>query len=115
MHDEQQRADDDREPVPDVFWMQLGGNLAFSLEVGGRIVGIAYWLDTEGLDPAAAEPGALPETGWYWVSVSSPRNAHRVAEGLELRREMAEQELADTAQAALEHIATDVLADGDGE
>ena len=100
--------------MTDAFWMQLGGNLAFALEVGGKIVGLLYWLDAEGLEreAAAAEGVDLPASGWYWVSVGRPRNAERVAEGLELRGDMTEEELAAAAQAALEDVASEVIADG---
>jgi len=97
------------------FWTQLGGNPTFALEVGGQIVGIVYWLDAEALGPAGEGDPAVPESGWYWVSVNSPRNAHRVAEGLELRKEMREDELARTAEQALETVANEVLADASGE
>jgi hypothetical protein len=95
--------------MADVFWMQLGGHLVFALDVGGRIAGITYWLEVEGLEPE--EGGALPERGWYWLAVNNPRNAHRVAEGLELRLDMSERELAETAEAALEEVANEVLAE----
>ena len=99
--------------MTDAFWMQLGGNLAFALEVGGQIVGLLYWLDAEGLEREAAAEGAdLPASGWYWVSVGRPRHAERVAEGLELRSDMTEEELAATAQAALEDVPSEVIADG---
>jgi hypothetical protein len=97
--------------MADAFWMQLGVQATFALEVGGRIVGIAYWLDAEGLGQGPGGEAPPTESGWYWVSVTRPREAHRVAEGLELRREMDERELAETAERALEEVANEVLAD----
>ena len=98
--------------MADAFWMQLGGNPTFALEVGGRIVGLVYWLDAEGLvGQGAGDDPSVPETGWYWVSVNRPRHAHRVAEGLELRKDMTEEQLARTAEEALETAANEVLAE----
>jgi hypothetical protein len=95
--------------MADAFWMQLGGNLTFALEVGGQIVGIAYWVDPEGL----VAQGVDDESGWYFLSTSLPRHPERVAQGLELRRDMTEAEMAQTVQEVLEVVANEVLAEGD--
>ena len=44
--------------------------------------------------------------------MTRPRDPERVAEGLEFRQGMAEEEMAQTAQKALEIIANEVLAEG---
>ena len=98
--------------MADAYWIQLGGNPTFALEVDGRIVGITYWLDSEALGDGAGEQSALPESGWYFVAVTRPRDPERVAEGLEFRQGMTEEEMAQTAQSALEVIADEVLAEG---
>lgn len=99
--------------MADAFWIQLGGNPTFALEVGGRIIGITYWVDVEGLAAAGAEGGpSLPESGWYFLSVNLPRHPERVAQGLELRRDMTEAELTQTVQDTLEVVANAVLPDG---
>ena len=100
--------------MADAYWMQLGNHPTFALEVGGRLVGLTYWLDAEGLAGAAPAGGQAPESGWYWVSVSRPREVHRVAHGLELSADMPEEELARTAEQALEAVANEVLAEGPG-
>jgi hypothetical protein len=97
--------------MADAYWMQLGGNPTFALEVDGRIVGITYWLDSEVFGEAAGEQSQLSESGWYFVAVTRPRDPERVAEGLEFRQGMAEEEMAQTAQSALEVIANEVLAE----
>jgi len=98
--------------MADAYWMQLGGHPTFALEVGGQIVGITYWLDAEPLAAQPAQEGTpLPESGWYWIAVNNPRNAHRVAEGYELRVDMTPEALATTAHQALEEVANEVLAD----
>jgi hypothetical protein len=98
--------------MSDAFWVQLGANPTFALEVGGQIVGITYWVDAEALGEAAGEPSALPESGWYFVAVTRPRDPERVAHGLELRAAMSEEEVARTVQDALEVVANEVLAEG---
>ena len=98
--------------MADAYWMQLGGNLTFALEVDGRIVGITYWLDPEALGETSGSNPPLPDAGWYFVAVTRPRDPERVAEGLELRQGMAEEEMAQTAQSALGVIANEVLAEG---
>jgi hypothetical protein len=97
--------------MADAFWMQLGGNPTFALEVDGRIVGITYWLDSEALGEAAGEESPLPESGWYFVAVTRPRDPERVAQGLEIRQDMPQDEMAQTAQHALEVVASEVLAE----
>ena len=98
--------------MADAYWMQLGGNLAFALEVGGQIVGIVYWLDPGGVDENQPPEGfELPETGWYFVSTNLPRHPERVARGHELRSDMGEEGLAETVTRALEEVANEVLAD----
>ena len=94
----------------DAFWMQLGAT-TFALEVGEQIVGNLFWLNAELIagDGRADRP---IETGWYWVSVGRPRKLHRVARGLELREEMAEEEVTGTVQKVLAAGANEVLAEG---
>ena len=101
--------------MADAYWMQLGANLVFALEVGGRIVGIVYWLDTGGFEDAQAAESPLPETGWYFLSTNLPRNPERVAQGLELTRDMTEEQLGQTVERALEAVTDEVLAGGGEE
>ena len=75
--------------MADAYWLQLGGN-PIALEVDRRIVGITYWLDSEALGDGAGEQSALPESGWYFVAVTRPRDPERVAAGLEIREGMEE-------------------------
>ena len=98
--------------MADAYWMQLGGNPTFALEVDGRIVGITYWLDSEVLGEAAGEQSPLPESGWYFVAVTRPRDPERVAEGLEFKQGMSEEDMAQAAQDALEVADDEVLAEG---
>ena len=98
--------------MADAYWIQLGGNPTFALEVDGRIVGITYWLDSEAIGDGAGEQSALPESGWYFVAVTRPRDPERVAEGLEIREGMAEEEMAQNVHNALELIANEVVAEG---
>ena len=44
--------------------------------------------------------------------MTRPRDPERVAEGLEMRQGMSEEELTQTVQSALELVANEVLADG---
>jgi hypothetical protein len=100
--------------MADAYWMQLGGNLAFALEVGGRIVGVTYWV--EGLPAEGAEGEAPPpESGWFFLATTLPRRPQRVARGLELRRDMTEEEFVQTVEQALEHVANAVLPHGGEE
>jgi hypothetical protein len=46
--------------MADAYWMQLGGNPTFALEVDGRIVGITYWLDSEVLGETTGEQSLSP-------------------------------------------------------
>src|SRR5918997_2950903 len=102
--------------MADAYWMQLGTHPTFAFEVDGKIVGVAYWLDAEGLEDVELADGAeLPESGWYFVAVNLPRHPERGARGLELRRDMTQEELAHTAERALEVVANEVLAEGDDE
>jgi hypothetical protein len=96
--------------MADAFWMQLGGNLCFALEVGGQIVGVMYWVDSEAIGDAG-EQSPASESGWYFVAVTRPRDPERVAQGLEIRQEMPQDEMAQTAQHALEVVANEVLAE----
>jgi hypothetical protein len=100
--------------VADAYWMQLGNHPVFAFEVNEQMIGIAYWLDAEAFEGVEPPPEAppRPESGWYFVAVSQPRFPERVAQGLELRRDMSEEELAQTVQHALEEIANEVLPDG---
>jgi hypothetical protein len=93
--------------MADAYWIQLGGNPTFALEVDGRIVGVTYWLDSEALGDGAGEQSAPPESGWYFVAVTRPRDPERVAEGLEIREGMAEEEMAQNVHHALEVIANE--------
>ena len=97
--------------MADAYWIQLGGNPTFALEVDRRIVGITYWLDSEALRDGAGEQSALPESGCYFVAVTRPRDPERVAEGLEIREGMAE-EVMPNVHNALELIADEVVAEG---
>jgi len=102
--------------MADAFWMQLGANPTFALEVNGQIVGITYWVEAGGPGgEGVAEDLPASESAWYWVSVGRPRNHHRVARGLELRLDMSEEELAQTVQDMLEVAASEVLAEGGNE
>ena len=93
-------------------WMQMGGNPCFALEVGGQIVGITYWFDSAALGAGPGEQPPASEIGWYFVPVTRPRDPKRVAQGLEIRRDMARKEMAQTALSALEVVAKEVLAEG---
>ena len=44
--------------------------------------------------------------------MTRPRDPERVAQGLEIRQDMAEEEMAQTVQSALEVVANEVLAEG---
>jgi hypothetical protein len=61
------------------------------------------------------EAPAVADNGWYFVATARPRDPERIAHGLELRQNMAPEELAETAQWALEEVANEVLADGGEE
>jgi hypothetical protein len=101
--------------MADAYWMQLGGQPTFALEVGGQIVGITYWLYAERLAEEAGEGSPLADSGWYFLAVTRPREPERVAEGLELRPDMSSEELAETTQDALQVVANEVLAEGGDE
>jgi hypothetical protein len=102
--------------MADAFWMQLGANMTFALGVEEKIIGITYWVDAEGLGAEGAEESSsLPESGWYFVSVDLPSHPERVAQGLELSRDMTEAELAQTVQDTLEVVANAVLVEGGDE
>ena len=51
-------------------------------------------------------------SGWYFVAVTRPRDPERVAEGLEIREDMAEEEMAQNVHNALEVVANEVVAEG---
>ena len=101
--------------MADAFWMQLGANPTFALEVGGQIVGITYWVQVEAIGDAAGDQSSAPESGWYFVAVTRPTGPERVAQGLELKAEMSEEEVAETVQDALEMVANEVLAGEEDE
>ena len=98
--------------MADAQWIQLGLHPTFALIVGGEIVGITYWVDAEGLAQQAPEGAPLPDSGWYYVSILRPWDPERVAEGLEIGPGMAEEQLAETVERALEVVANQVLAEG---
>jgi hypothetical protein len=101
--------------MADAFWRQLGGNPCFVLQVGGQIVGITYWVDAEAIGRGVSEQSPTPaESGWYFVAVTRPRDPERVAQGLEIRRDMPRKEMAQIAQNALEVVSNEVLAGGGG-
>ena len=100
--------------MADAYWMQLGAQPTFVLEVAGQMLGLVYWLDAEALAGSAGEEGSPPASGWYFLAVARPRQPERVAEGLELRPEMSPEELANTVEAALELVANEILADEGG-
>jgi hypothetical protein len=97
--------------MADAYWMQLGRYPTFALEVARQIVGITYWLDAGELSDEVGDSAPLPDSGWYFVAVTRPREPERVAEGLELRPDMSSEELAETTQDALEVVANEVLAE----
>ena len=103
--------------MADAYWMQFGNNPVFAFEVNERMIGVAYWLDAEGLEARELPPEGppIPESGWYFVAVDLPRHPERVAQGLELRRDMSPEELALTVEQALEEVANEVLPDGGDE
>jgi hypothetical protein len=100
--------------MADAHWIQLGVSPTFALEVGDQIVGITYWVDAEMLAQGVPEDAPLPDSGWYFVSVNRPRDPERVAAGLELSRDMTEEQLAETVEQVLEVVANEVLAEGGG-
>jgi hypothetical protein len=100
--------------MADAHWIQLGVHPTFALVASGEIVGITYWVAAEGLAQQAPEHAPLPDSGWYFVSVDRPWEPERVAAGLELGQDMTEEELAQTAEEALEVVANEVLAEGGG-
>jgi hypothetical protein len=54
--------------MADAYWIQLGGNPTFALEVDGRIVGVTYWVDSEALGEGAGEQSPSPRA----AGISSP-------------------------------------------
>jgi hypothetical protein len=101
--------------MADAYWMQLGQQPTFVLEVGAQFIGIVYWLDAEGLAAGASDDVPLPDSGWYFLAVNRPREPERVAQGHDLRPDMSPEELTQTAEAALEWVANEVLADVGGD
>jgi hypothetical protein len=96
--------------------MQLVPTRSSPSKSGGRSSASPYWLDTEGLvAEGGADPPAIADSRWYFVATTRPRDPERVARGLELGPEMSPEDLAETAQAALEEVANEVLADGEEE
>jgi hypothetical protein len=100
--------------MADAHWIQLGVYPTFALVVGGEIAGITYWVEAEGLAQQAPEDASLPDSGWYFVAVKRPWEPERVAQGLELGRDMGEEQVAETLEQALEVVANEVLAEGGG-
>jgi hypothetical protein len=101
--------------MADAHWIQLGVYATFALVVGGEIAGVTYWVDAEGLAQQAPEDAPLPDSGWYFVSVKQPWDPERVAQGVELARDMREEQVGETVEQALEVIANEVLAEGGDE
>ncbi|CAA9489789.1 MAG: hypothetical protein AVDCRST_MAG45-678 [uncultured Solirubrobacterales bacterium] len=103
--------------MTNAYWMQLGNHPVFAFEVNERMIGITYWLDAEAFEGVEPPPEAppVPESGWYFVAVNQPRYPERVALGLELRRDMSDEELAQTVHQALEGVANEVLLEGGGD
>jgi hypothetical protein len=101
--------------MADASWVHLGRDFTYGLIVEGRIVGIAYWRDTELLDEDAQHEPAVTDPGWFWTATDSPWERRRVAQGRGLTAEMNEEELNQTVVDALEVIANEAPAEGGDE